>query len=86
MNTEFVTELVNALLSLKKKPVALAFLQNLLKPAELDEIAVRLQIVKLLKKGVAQRKVAEKLRVSIGTVSRGSRELKYGVAGFNQVL
>lgn len=83
---QFVNELVETVLSLKKKEIALAFLQNILTPAELDEIATRLQIVKLLKKGLPQREVAEKLGVSIGTVSRGSRELKYGVPGFKNVL
>ena len=74
------------MLSLKKKETVLAFLQNILTPAELDEIAARLQIVKLLKKGISQRDVAEKLGVSIGTVSRGARELKYGAPGFKTVL
>ena len=83
---QFVNELVETILSLKKKEIALAFLQNILTPAELDEIATRLQIVKLLKKGVPQREVAKKLGVSIGTVSRGARELKYGVPGFKNVL
>lgn len=83
---QFINELVEAILSLKQKEIALAFLKNILTPAELEEIATRLQIVKLLKKGVSQRKVAEKLKVSIGTVSRGARELKYGVPGFKNIL
>lgn len=83
---KFVNELVETVLSLKKKEVALAFLQNILTPAEIDEIATRLQIVKLLIKGVSQREVAKKLGVSIGTVSRGARELKYGAPGFKNVL
>ncbi len=83
---QFVKELVETILSLKKKEITLAFLQNILTPAELDEIAIRLQIVKLLKKGMPQREVAEKLGVSVGTVSRGARELKYGAPGFKNVL
>ncbi|MBI2463375.1 trp operon repressor [Candidatus Peregrinibacteria bacterium] len=86
MANHFVHELVETILSLKKKDIALAFLQNILTPSELDEIATRLQIVRLLKKGVPQREVAKKLGVSIGTVSRGARELKYGAPGFKQVL
>lgn len=86
MNDKFIKELVEVVISLKKKDVTLAFLRNILTPPELEEIAARLQIVKLLKKGVSQREVAEKLGVSIGTVSRGARELKYGESGFKQVL
>ena len=86
MVNQQINELVETILSLKKESIALAFLQNILTPAELDEIAIRLQIVKLLKKGISQREVAEKLAVSIGTVSRGARELKYGAPGFKNVL
>ncbi len=86
MNDKFLNELVEVVISLKRKNLALAFLKNILTPAELEEIATRLQIVKLLKKGVSQREVAKKLNVSIGTVSRGARELKYGEQGFNQIL
>ena len=71
---------------IKDKSTALNFLKNILTPKELDEISLRLQIVKMLKKGIPQRKVAEQLGVSIGTVSRGSRELQYGPKGFEQVL
>lgn len=86
MKDKFIHELVDIIVSLKKKGVTLAFLRNILTPAELEEIATRLQIVKLLKKGVSQREVAEKLGVSIVTVSRGARELKYGESGFKKVL
>ena len=86
MNTKHVNELTEAIVSIKDKALAKAFLQNILTPSELDEISRRLQIVKLLKKGVPQREVAKKLNVSIGTVSRGARELKYGETGFDRVL
>lgn len=86
MKNKFINELAETIISLKEKNLTLAFLKNILTSAELDEIATRLQIVKLLKKGVPQREVAEKLGVSIGTVSRGARELKYGKPGFKQVL
>lgn len=86
MNNKFLNELVEIIVSLKRKDLTLAFLKNILTPAELDEIATRLQIVKLLKKGIPQREIVKKLGVSIGTVSRGARELKYGEQGFNQIL
>lgn len=86
MKTKYIDELAQTLVSLENKKVAIAFLKNILTPSELEEIATRLQIAKLLNEGVAQRDVAKKLNVSIGTVSRGSRELKYGESGFKQVL
>lgn len=81
-----MNELAEMIVEIKDKKLAKEFLKNLLTPAELDEISVRIQIVKLLKKGVSQRDVAKRLNVSIGTVSRGSRELKYGPNAFNKLL
>lgn len=86
MNHKYIKELSAALVSIKDISTSEAFLHNILTPAELDEISKRLQIVKLLLKGVSQRDVAKKLGVSMGTVSRGSRELKYGENGFRKIL
>lgn len=86
MDKKFIKELAEALVNLKDTNVAEAFLHNILTPSELDEISKRLQIVKMLLKGVPQRDVAKKLGVSMGTVSRGSRELKYGENGFRKIL
>lgn len=62
------------------------FLENLFTPPELTEIESRLRIMDLLGKGIPQREVAKKLKVSIGTVSRGARVLKYGKPGLNKVI
>ena len=83
---KFISELAQVLVKIKDKKTAEDFLVNILTPKELDEVSRRLQIVKMLKKGMAQREIAEKLHVSIGTVSRGSRELQYGPKGFHAVL
>jgi TrpR family trp operon transcriptional repressor len=86
MSKKYIDELADTIVEIKEKSLAKAFLQNILTPSELDEISTRLQIVKLLKKGISQRVVAKKLNVSIGTVSRGARELKYGAHGFNKII
>lgn len=83
---KYIKELAEAIISIKDIGLAEAFLHNILTPAELEEISKRLQIVKLLLDGVSQREVAKKLGVSMGTVSRGSRELKYGDNGFKKIL
>jgi TrpR family transcriptional regulator, trp operon repressor len=62
------------------------FLIDLLTPAEYREIGLRWQIVKMLHKGIPQRQIAEKLGVSVATVSRGSRELLDPKGGFSQIL
>ena len=86
MNKKHIKELSEAIVKISSPSVAESFLHNILTPAELEEVSVRLQIVKLLLQGLPQREVAKKLGVSMGTVSRGSRELKYGVNGFEKVL
>lgn len=76
-NTYF-DELAEVLLRIKTKKEMKDFLVGILSPGELVEIPKRLQIVKLLKKGVSQRKITEKLNIGIATVTRGSKELQKG--------
>ena len=73
-----LNELIELLLSIRTKEDMEDFLFGILTPKELQEIPTRLQIVKRLKKGIPQHKVAEELKVGIATVSRGSREIKLG--------
>lgn len=62
------------------------FLYDLLSPAEYKDLAVRLQIVKQLRRGVAQRDIAKNLKVSVATVTRGSREMMNKKGGFKLIL
>lgn len=71
-------ELNQLISSAKDGEEAGELLKALLTPAEYEEIAARLQIVKLLREGETQRAIRDRLGVSIATVTRGSRELKYG--------
>lgn len=59
---------------------------DLLSPVEYKELAVRWQIVKMLEQGTPQREIAEKLKVSVATVTRGSREMMNKKGGFQQLL
>ena len=78
MNNKNVNDLVATLLQVKNENDMLDLLKGLLTLGELEEISRRLQIVKLLKKGLSQREVAEKLKVGISTVTRGSKEIQQG--------
>ena len=62
------------------------FLFDLLSPAEYKDLAVRWQIVKMLERGLPQREIAKKLKVSVATVTRGSREMRNKKGGFRQLL
>jgi TrpR family trp operon transcriptional repressor len=78
MNRSLLTQLVHELSSFKSKKDLEEFLRGILTPKELDEISVRLQIVKMLKKGIPQHQIAHKLGVGIATVTRGSKEVAQG--------
>lgn len=61
------------------------FLYDILSPAEYKELAIRWQIIKMLKSDVPHRDIAQNLKVSVATVTRGSRELMNKKGGFNLV-
>ena len=71
-------ELLTILLNIKSKSELENFLEGILTPKELDEIPMRLQIVKMLKKGIPQHQIAEELGIGIATVTRGSKEIQKG--------
>jgi len=73
-----VGELVEAFLKNKSASEMLDFLKGILTPKELEELVMRLQIVKLLKKGLPHQEIARRLGVGAATVTRGSREIRMG--------
>lgn len=78
MKNKNIKDLIVTMHQVQNQEDMLDFLKGLLTMGELEEIARRLQIVKLLKAGMSQRDIAEKLKVGIATVTRGSKELKQG--------
>ncbi len=78
MQDQLLLELAAEFAKMKDTDEVAAFLDALLTPKEQIEIPKRLQIIKLLKTGVAQRDISIQLKVGVATVSRGSRELAKG--------
>ena len=62
------------------------FLKDILTPAEFDDISLRWQVVKKLSKGETHREVANELKLGVGTVNRGARELRNKKGGFTLML
>ena len=54
------------------------FLEDLLTPQEILEIAERIHLVQQLLQGKTQRQIASDLGISITTVNRGARMINYG--------
>ncbi len=71
-----LSDLIKILLRMDTEEKMRNFLEGILTPKELSEIPVRLQIVKMLKEGVSQHKIAEKLKIGVATVTRGSKEIQ----------
>lgn len=76
MNTIYLNELLDHLLSMQERDALEEALRDLLTPAELTEVGNRLQILRMLEAGVPQREIAKQLGVGIATVTRGARALK----------
>lgn len=85
MEVERKKELAELIASAEGAGKVDVLLKALLTPAEHAELAKRWQITKLLIQGVPQREIRDKLSVSIATVTRGSRELKYGNGIFQKM-
>lgn len=86
MTNKHRQELIHLLTRINNTKLMDDFLEDLLTPAEFLDIIVRWQIIKLLSQGLPQRKISEKLKVSIAKITRGSRELQDKKGGFWQIL
>ena len=62
------------------------FLKDMFTPHEVENLALRWQIIKKLNKGDTHREVAGDLGLGISTVTRGSRMLRNKNGGFHQML
>lgn len=83
---ELPAELLKALARLDRTEDIALVMSDLLTPSEVEALGERWSIVRQLLAGKSQREVAAELGVSITTVSRGSRQLKYGQGGFQVAL
>jgi TrpR family trp operon transcriptional repressor len=81
-----IEEVAGILARIEDPKLTLDFLKCILTPYELEEISGRWELVKLLEQGVSQRKISEKLGMSLCKITRGSRELKKQNSAFKRVL
>lgn len=78
--------LAQALSKIRNPRLLIAFLEDLLSPAEYRALERRWALIKLLHKKIPQRLIARRLRLGIATVTRGARELNNPAGGFTKVL
>ncbi len=70
----------------KDKKLFHSFLIDLLTPTEYNELALRWQIVKMLEAKIPHHTIAKRLHTSVATVTRGSREMRNKIGGFQKAL
>ncbi len=70
------SEIAQYLAGTKNPEKIQSFLESILTPAELHDLNLRWELVKMLDKGMSQRQIAGELHISLCKITRGSRELK----------
>ena len=78
--------LYEAVLSLNTLEECHAFFQDLCTVAELRAMAQRLEVARLLDKGMIYNDILQRTGASSATISRVNRALQYGADGYKTVL
>ncbi len=81
-----LARLLEALVALDDVPSAHALMQDLCTPRELEDMAQRLQVARMLDAGVSYVRIQSATGASATTVARVARCLKYGPGGYRGVL
>jgi TrpR-related protein YerC/YecD len=79
-------ELARAFLCLRTRDEAKRFLRDLCTLGELEALAHRWQIVRLLEEGLPYLEIAERVHTSTATVTRVAQWLRHGTGGYRLAL
>ena len=86
MKDEQIMALADAMLTLRTKEEALAFFEDIFTIHEVQAVAQRLAVARLLRERVTYQDIAERTGASTATISRVNRCLSYGAGGYQMVL
>ncbi|MBN2038548.1 MAG: transcriptional regulator [Spirochaetes bacterium] len=81
-----IKEIVGVIAKTKDEKIIENFLISLFTKKELERISSRWELVKLLNRGMPQRKISEKLGLSLCKITRGSKELKMKGSPFKHMI
>ena len=84
--SEQIDELAKAMLLIGSEEEAYRFFEDIFTVKELQAVAQRLAVARLLKKRVTYQDIAEQTGASTATISRVNRSLSYGAGGYQMVL
>ena len=86
IKTEQIDKFCEALLTLETMEESYRFLEDLFTIKEIETIAQRLEVAKLLKEKKTYTEIEEATGASTATISRVNRSLNYGVDGYKIVF
>jgi len=81
-----IKELVKTMYSLEDEKQLHKLLHEILTPAEINDLALRWKLMKMLKEGIPQRKIASDLGISLCKITRGSKILKEPDSIVNKII
>ncbi|MBB6213938.1 TrpR-related protein YerC/YecD [Anaerosolibacter carboniphilus] len=86
LKNEFVDELFEAVLLLEDIEECYRFFEDICTIKEIQALAQRLKVAKLLRQDKTYHEIEEKTGASTATISRINRCLHYGADGYNLIL
>ncbi|MFH0976073.1 MAG: Trp family transcriptional regulator [Spirochaetota bacterium] len=81
-----IKEIARVLAVTEDEKIIEKFLLSLLTNNEIKEISSRWELVRLLDLGFSQRKISERLGLSLCKITRGSKELKKKISAFKYMI
>ena len=86
LKNEFIDQLFEAILALENTEECYRFFEDVCTVSELQDIAQRLAVAKMLQGNYTYSDIAEKSGASTATISRVKKSLHYGADGYKLVL
>ena len=86
IKTEQTDLLMEAVLKLNSAEDAYRFFEDICTIAEVNSMAQRIEVARLLRAGVTYQEIARETGASSATISRVNRALLYGADGYRRVL
>ena len=83
---EMIDQLFEAILLLENKKECYKFFEDICTINEIESLAQRLEVAKMLKNGATYDQIAKKTGASTATISRVKRYLNYGAEGYKLIL
>ncbi|QWB95912.1 TrpR-like protein YerC/YecD [Mycoplasmatota bacterium] len=84
--TKSIDDLFQVITTLENEEECYRFFEDLCTIKEIQDMAQRLEVAKLLKEKVSYQEITEKTKASSATISRISKSLIYGADGYQIVL